>query len=191
MVQSFLVEETTELIYDNDKLQEWKQKCEELGLEGQLELASTDKSPMPFPLMNTVMQRVYETMCPAKVSYKTYKKTTIPLEVLSLIALSEREQYFTEIQIWYDDKSPDPIAVGRIVSKQYSWQYDQYIIARWGDELKSFDILKDLALKRYTNSQTIELQSKIEEAKHKLATVEVNSKKYFDGTGSEHDVTPF
>lgn len=48
MVQTFLVEESKELIYDDEKLNEWKQKCEELGLSEQLALANPEKSPIPL-----------------------------------------------------------------------------------------------------------------------------------------------
>lgn len=191
MVQSFLVEETKELIYDSEKLDEWKAKCKELGLKNQLELASEEKSPMPFPFMNTVMKRVYETICPAKVDYKSYKKTTIPLEVLSLIALSEQEKYFDSIMIWYDDKSPDPLAIGVIKNKQYSYIEDFYLIARWGDELKAFETLKNIAIKVYANTQELTLKDKMAECKHKLENLENNVARYFDAQIESYHVTPF
>jgi len=128
MVQKFIVEEATELIYDSDKIEEWKVKCEELGLTKQIALANGDKSPIPFEYMNTVSERVYETLCPTKQNYREYHKTAIPLEVLSLIALSEKEKYFDKIEIWYDDKTPDPLAVGYVKEGQYS--YKKYSIAR-------------------------------------------------------------
>lgn len=81
MVQSFLVEESKELIYDTDSIEEWKAKCELLGLDNQLALSKPDKSPIPFEFMNTASMRVYETLCPAKEDYKSYRKTAIPLEV--------------------------------------------------------------------------------------------------------------
>ena len=41
-----------------------------------------------------------------------YDKTPIPVEILDLVALSINENYFKEIEIWYDDKNPDPVCVG-------------------------------------------------------------------------------
>jgi hypothetical protein len=190
MVQTFLVEETKELIYDNDSLNEWKIKCEELGLSAQLELSTKEKSPVPFEFMNTVAKRVYETICPAKVNYKQYAKTAIPLEVLSLIALSEKEGYFKEIQIWYDDKTPDPFAVGfrKRSGSTYDWDYEFYTIARWGDALRPFEELKEMAIKSFHKTQKLGLQSKMIEAKQKLESLEITVAKYFNAEAEAYEM---
>ena len=36
----------------------------------------------------------------------------MPLEVMRELAFCKTEKYFNTIRIWYDDKTPDPIAVG-------------------------------------------------------------------------------
>ena len=189
MVQTFLVEETTELIHDDQKLGEWKQKCEELGLTAQLELANPEKSPIPFESMNTVSQRVYETLCPSRVNYKEYRKTAIPLEVLGLIHLSVNEGYFEKIDIWYDDKTPDPIAVGLV--KISSYQYDYFTIARWGDVLRPFEELKTLAIQRFINSSKIQIKTKIADYNNKLENVENNAHRYFEVQADNYDVVGF
>ncbi len=166
MVQTFIVEETSELIFDNDKLDEWKEKCSELGLSKQLELAEVKSSPIPFEFMNSVTLRVYETLCPLKTKYQDYSKTPIPIEVLSLIALSEKESYFNRIEIWYDDKTPDPLVVGFKEVSQYN--HDKYLIARWGDVLRPFAELKEKAITVFKNSSRIRLQRQISEYETKL-----------------------
>ena len=186
MIQSFLVEETKELIYDSEKIDEWKSKCEELGLSEQLALAEPGKSPVPFEHMNTVGRRVYETICPQKTDYKKYSKTAIPLEVLSLIALSEKEHYFKEIQIWYDDKSPDPLAVG-LINKE-PWLVDHYLIARWGDVLRPFDELKEKAIKVYKNSSLLNLRRTLAETNEKIANIDNNVALYFDAQIESYSV---
>ncbi len=191
MVQSFLVEESKELIYDADKLSEWKQKCEALGLSDQLALAATDKSPIPFEAMNEVSLRVYSTLCPEMRDYKKYNRTTIPLEVLALIHLSVNEGYFKSVEIWYDDKAPDPLAVGFTQAKGEYSHRDNFLIARWGDMLRPFEELKSLALTRYTHASRLSLQSKISDLQHRLENVEVNSARYFEGDAQYYDVTGF
>lgn len=178
MTQTFLVEETKELIYDSDKIEEWKAKCEELGLTGQLSLMTDGKSPIPFECMNEAVKRVYETLCPMKEKYKTYHKTAIPLEVLSLIALAEKESYFDEIEIWFDDKTPDPLAVGTV--KDGTWNKKYYPIARWGDVLRPFDELKTKAIAVYKNTQRLQLSGNIAEMQNRLANLEINVERYFD-----------
>jgi hypothetical protein len=193
MVQTFIVEESKELIYDSDKIQEWKEKCEILGLDKQLALTVKEASPVPFEFMNTVSRRVYETICPAKVGFMDYAKTAIPLEVLGLIHLSVNEKYFKTIQIWYDDKTPDPLAVGvrQRAGSPYEWDNELYLIARWGDVLRPFDELKEMAIRVFTNSEKINLQRKISEAKAKFESIKENAAAYFDAQCEKYDVNPF
>lgn len=75
MVQTFVIEETKDLIYDSENLDKWKKKCEDLGLTKQLSLSSPEKSPIPFQYMNTAQKRVYETLCPQSVQFGDYDKT--------------------------------------------------------------------------------------------------------------------
>lgn len=188
MIQSFLVEEAKELIYDTDKLDEWKEKCEQLGLENQLSLCSKG-SPVPFEYMNSTAQRVYETLCPKKENYKIYRKTAIPMEVLSLIALSVHENYFEYVEIWYDDKTPDPLAVGKI--KKDSYSYDHYLIARWGDVLRPFEELKEKAISVYRRSAEVALRSKIADLNVKLQNIDSNVDAYFDVQIENYNVVGF
>lgn len=189
MVQTFIVEESKDLIYDSDKISEWKNKCIELGLSEQLKLSEENKSPIPFENMNEVSKRVYETLCPAIVEYKKYGKTTIPLEVLGLIKLAEDEGYFDYIEIWYDDKSPDPLAVG--VVKINDWKRENFLMARWGDVLRPFNELMKMAIQRYKKKSTLDLKNKIAEASNKLENIDLNVERYFNADNNSYDVIGF
>lgn len=112
MEEIFFNKELSDVAFDIEALDEWKSICGELGLESQLSLTKGKDSPIPYPFINTTMDRVYKSLCPASVEYNEYKKTTIPLIVLKQIAFSVKENHFEKIEIWYDDKSPDPVAVG-------------------------------------------------------------------------------
>lgn len=112
VVETFVIEETAHLIYDNEKLDEWNSLVAELGLEGQTKIQVVGKSPIPFMHLKKTMVNVFETLCPRRVEVEKYSITPIPVEILSLIALSKNEKYFDTIQIWYDDKSPDPACIG-------------------------------------------------------------------------------
>lgn len=111
-VETFVIEETASLIYDNDKLNKWNDLVKDLNLKGQTKIIAPEKSPIPFMFIKTGMLKVFETLCPTKVDVTDYDITPIPLEILDLVALSVRESYFTNIQIWYDDKDPDPLCIG-------------------------------------------------------------------------------
>lgn len=113
-VETFVIEETAELIYDNEKLDEWNRMIEELNLKGQSQIVKKDKSPIPFMHLKQSMVSVFETLCPRKVAVEDYDVTPIPVEILSLISLSKKENYFNKVEIWYDEKSPDPVCVGMV-----------------------------------------------------------------------------
>lgn len=112
VVETFIIEETQELIYDNEKLDEWNLMVNKLGLKGQTKICAPQKSPIPFLPMKRNMVNVFSTLCQAKQAIEDYDKTPIPVEILSLVSLSIREKYFNKIEIWYDDKDPDPACIG-------------------------------------------------------------------------------
>lgn len=120
VVETFLVEEVTDLIHDVEQLERWGNLVDELGLTGQTKIAVKGKSPLPFLHMKKSLQNVFECLCPRKVPVETFSTTPIPVQILDLIALSKREGYFDNIEIWYDDKDPDPACVGMKFHKFYS-----------------------------------------------------------------------
>jgi hypothetical protein len=124
VVETFIIEETAELIYDNEKLDRWNELIEKLELKGQSSIVSKDKSPIPFLHLKTSMVNVFRTLCPRQVSVEKYDVTPIPVEILGTIALSKKEEYFNKIEIWYDDKSPDPACIGTTGYWYQSTWYD-------------------------------------------------------------------
>lgn len=121
MVKSYFNEELENVVFDSDTQEEWSKLASNLGLESQLSFIKKADSPMPYPFMNKSLVHIFETLCPVKVDYTRYDKTPIPLEVLRELSFCVNEKYFEEIEIWYDDKTPDPIAVGHI--KRYLCKY--------------------------------------------------------------------
>ena len=113
-VETFIVEETAELIYDNEKLEKWNELVTRLELKGQTKIVSEDKSPIPFMPLNTSLINVLKCLCPRAVDVDEYDVSAIPVEILDLIALSKNENYFNKIEIWYDDKTADPCCIGTL-----------------------------------------------------------------------------
>lgn len=112
VVETYIIEETQELIYDNERLDKWNEHVSTLGLIGQTKIQAKDKSPIPFLHMKEPLVNVFTQLCPRHVNITEYDKTPIPVEILDLAALSVKESYFNKIEIWYDDKAPDPACVG-------------------------------------------------------------------------------
>ena len=184
MVETFKNQELENVIFDLDSQDEWKDIVAELGLGNQMSFMDKAKSPMPYPFINSSMKNIFTTLCPANAELDKYTKTPIPLEVLKEIKFCVHENYFDSIIIYYDDKSPDPIAVGK--TKRYQAYYkdeenntqctayefssdkqareyvellghkvtnifsenNEYLIARWGDELRPMAELKKMATER-------------------------------------------
>lgn len=128
-VQIFMNEELSDTLFQVDSLEEWKQLASEMGLEEQVEMVKGKNSPNPYPYMSRGIQTVMETLCPEKVRVEKYNKTPIPLEVMRQLSFSIKENHFQHIEIWYDDKTPDPLAVG--------YNYD------WYASDKSYNKLRD------------------------------------------------
>lgn len=125
-VETFIIEETAPLIYDNEQLDKWNDLVKELGLKGQTNIVKPNKSPIPFMFLNQGLKNILDTLCPKRVSIENFDISPIPVEILSLVSLSNMEKYFNKIQIWYDDKQKDPCCIG--ITSEYLL-YEGYVKA--------------------------------------------------------------
>lgn len=190
-VETFFQEEVTELIYDNDKLEEWKRLNESLGLTGQQSLAKPDKSPIPFMFMKESVNSIFQVLCPRETEYKSFDITPIPLEILKLISLSVEEGYFSTILIKWDDQTPDPVVIGQVKKygewQNYNWdtakeasealgkevskwncETKNYLIGKWGDVKYSMDQLAEMAKGRHMKSERKRLEDYIADYEKQL-----------------------
>jgi hypothetical protein len=134
-VEVYFDTELMDLVFDPTELDSWKEAIDELGLEGQKSvLGGNETSTVPYPYMNTMMVNLYGTLCPSKVEVKEYSKTPIPKEVLEQLRFTIKEQHFQGIEIWYDDKSPDPVVVGKTF-KWYGYKDGTYLQDKDGKQL--------------------------------------------------------
>jgi hypothetical protein len=227
MVQIFQNEELNDVMFQVEALDEWKEIATSLGMEHQLTFVKSAESPLPYPYINKSMDIVFSTLCPTKVNFKQYDKTPIPLEVMKQIAFSIKENHFKEIEIWYDDKSPDPIAVGKtyqwyVYDKKYNRLKDDknkdvlfeteneakeyaelvsfdcygtskttinyYAIARWADELRPLNELKEIAKGRLLERFGAVLRVEIEEKTQALKKLTDNVVLFLNGEITENQL---
>lgn len=188
LVETFVIEETASLIYDNEQLDSWNSMVEELGLEGQNSIQTKTKSPIPFMHVKKSLENVFECLCPRKVDIKDYNVTPIPVEILELVMLSKRENYFDKIQIWYDDKSPDPVCLG---VKHLNWygQNDNGSLDtsfKTKEEAQAFMNEKGYTKnKPYGTNQTHYLLGKWADAKHSFEELkEIATKRFIAQEGN-------
>ena len=179
VIETFYVSETVNLIHDNDALTKWNEKVEELKLSGQKEVVKEDKSPIPFLWMNSAIVSTFETLCPTKIDIKKYDKTPIPVELLEVVSLCVKEDYFDCIKVWYNEKQKDPVIVGYVAKKgekKEDWQFEyygqKYLIGRWADVKASLDQLIERAKKVFIQSETFDLKREIKDRQRKLEDLE-------------------
>lgn len=124
---------------------------EELDLGGQRGLISADQTEVaPYRQMTLEEIQVYCLVTPEITPVEQYRGEAIPLRVLQVLAHAKSLGIYAKFEIWakasVDVK--DPVLVGRM-HQQYHWEppksEDTHILARWGEELEPFPVLKEKA----------------------------------------------
>lgn len=219
-VQIYQNEELNDIMFEIPALEEWKALATEMGMENQLEFVRKAETPIPYPNINRSLNIVFKTLCPMAVDFRAYTKTPIPLEVMKQLSMSINDKHFQKIEIWYDDKKADPVAVG-VNEKFYAYdrsynrmkgadnqdilfdtpkeatsyaeltgflctgtgmgRRDEYLIARWADELRPIEELRNLAKERLLEKYGAELRVEIEEKSQALKMLTDNITKYLNG----------
>lgn len=142
--------------------------------------------------MNTALKSVFEELCPRKSKIEEYNKTPIPVEALSLVALSKKEGYFYKIEVWYNDKNPDPAIIGYKDNGgkgewDKDWKADRYLLARWSDVKASLAELTERAKNLFIVRRKTEIQQSIRNSQRELEDIESTANTQF-GFGGEPGV---
>lgn len=179
MATQIFIEPELENLHENSE--EWLKVCAELGLHEQLRRAGTiEKVGNPYMKVDPRSERVYTMLCPAKEVYTKYSNSTIPLDILQEINRCVKNGWFNKIEVWYDDKSPDPFVVGHIYRNGSEWNSDKFLIARWGDELLPFEQLLAKAVSRFRDAYKAALQHLIATCEVRLKDVDTDINGYID-----------
>lgn len=159
--------------------EEWKAKVEELELEGQKSLMEGEaKSPIPFMLIEKDMEAIFSTVCPRTQNIEDYSSQPIPMEALSTVGLAVKENYFERIEVWSNEKDPDPLIVG--VAK-IDGNMTKFLMARWGREKKTLEDLKKRAMELWIPKAINKLKSEIKENEGKLDRIQELAEMHFNG----------
>lgn len=200
VVETFFVEETLSLVHDATDLQKWNDLVSFLDLSGQKTIVKEDKSPIPFLWMNETLIATFKVLCPTETDITKYNKMPIPLEILDLVALSKREEYFDYIEIWYDEKTKDPVCIGQKTKEEYKdrdewyrkYHTEKYLIGKWSDVKASFNELLERAKNRFINEKSLELKQTIKNATRQLEDIqEEAARKFGFGTSKAYPDLPF
>lgn len=143
--KSFLIEEHESTVFDLTEMDQWHDLVQVLGLEKQAELVKVGSSLTfaPFPAMTEAESTIFKSVLDRHTDYREFSGEAIPLKILSLIALCEKEKYFDKIQIWHSREIPDPLVVGLKYQNEKDreednhWRALSFKIGVWGDKIKS------------------------------------------------------
>lgn len=145
------IEPELEQLQDSDSAAEWQLICEELKLPGQLSL--TEKSggnyAPPYMVVDPKTERIIRVLCPEKIEVQKYSQSTIPLDILREVHKCVENKWYHKIEVFYDNKSPDPFVIGFLTDR---WDSPCHLIARWGAELLPFEELEIKAINRLKNA---------------------------------------
>lgn len=203
VVETFYQEDVAPMLFNEKELAEWKELNAELGMEGQETLhREPDTDPIPFMHMKMKHRRIIQTLCPANTFFTSFSISPIPLPILKAIQHAVKEKMFSEIKVYWDDKSPDPAVVG--IKKMwgewnnYSWHTkeeaekglgkelgsynysdEQYLIGKWGDVALDWEQLEEKAVARYMKQQRSSIEDSIKDYERRLTDVITDTEKYF------------
>lgn len=138
--------------------------CESLGLKGQLKKSDDGVvTQIPYRTLTQDESFVYFILCPEKVSVTDYSKP-LPLEILKTIAyvrtLDLPELAYLEVWDRTSAMVKDPVLIGR----KTEWSGENYLLARWGEELLPLGVLLPDALRIFNTKY----KQVLKQIKHKV-----------------------
>jgi hypothetical protein len=175
MTTQIFIEPELEKLHEH--CEEWGQLCTGLGLQKQLKkIGKVEGVANPYMKLDPRTERVYQMLCPRRELYTDYGAGTLPLEIVQEIHRCKENEWFAVMEIWYDDKSPDPFLVGYDSKKGGN----KFLIARWGDELLPFEQLVEKAINRYKEAYNWALNRLIMDCEGRKQDIEADIRTYID-----------
>ncbi len=126
---------------------------EELGLSGQKEMVNDEGKREPYQKLTADQAMIFSTLFPSFCKIDEYSEGPIPYRVLK--EAKQAREHFKYLYVLYDTPAEikDPVLVG-CNQEMYLYSHNNIegvyskssLIARWGDALESFDVLKERAL---------------------------------------------
>jgi hypothetical protein len=187
MVETFeQTEEAASGVKEEDRNEEALALIEKLGLEGQQQMIKKKETGVvlrcPYRQMNVTELRVYEALYPQKTTIARYNQGMIPLRVLQVAAHAKSLECFKEIQIWGEKSVPkDPILVGLMQNPERSWSEDVFILARWGNALEAFEVLRERARKTLAAQYKAQCEKTQSECAKILSCLEAIAEEHLSG----------
>lgn len=131
---------------ENALLEEVREKCEPLGLDGQVSLITNKKEEVEpdmreqsvlypgnyYPTLSPQDEEVWSTWLPCVEDLKVYNERQLPPEILVELTLLYELKLFQwyEILTYSDEQTYECLLVGY-------FNHEDFLVARWGERLQS------------------------------------------------------
>ena len=179
VVETYIIEETQELIYDNEKLDQWNKRVQELGLTGQTKIKAKDKSPIPFLHMKSTLVNVFLQLCPRRGDIKDYDKTPDP----ACVGLAGKWIVYKKNYSHIAEVATETEALAFKSDPEYYNHYFEetakYLIGRWADVKQSFEELTAKAKKLFIANRKVTIEKAIKDELRKLEDLEHEAAEQF------------
>lgn len=148
---------------------------ESLGLTGQQSLAAKREGKpdarCPYREITKEESQVYSILCPTKVGISAYSASPIPLRVLQIASHAMSLGTFDHLEVW-DRASVEvknPVLVANTTKNNWDTGHKCFILARWGEELETFVVLKKRAVEISLARIREKVKKFVAELEHKSA----------------------
>lgn len=128
-----------------------KELCRELGIVGISTEQTSEEIIAIYHPLNAYERKCLGVLCQQNDKLEDYCTAPIPLEILEEIKILKKAGVFDEFRVLHSVEEPDPILIGKRWKNDedrengYSWNKQEFLIARWGDEAKPLSDLCRLA----------------------------------------------
>lgn len=136
---------------------------EKLGAEKQSNFYREGASVAPYRMMTPEEKAVYEIVLPNRDEIDKFDAGPIPLRVLQVAAHAKEVLEVGTLVVWHQGVGKDDPLMTLRIGASYSGKY--YLLARWGEVLEEFSVLRDKAVERLSlkvKSKLAELTSQLE-----------------------------
>lgn len=144
-VETFEVQEVATC--EGEELETVREMVKTLGLEGQERFFAEEKGACPYRKITAQEKLVYQTLCEKETEMSKYADGPIPLRIMQIGAHAQSVIEFGTLVVWHpvNGDVKDPVLLSKV--KKGSWEYEYFLLARWGEVLEEFAVLQAQAAK--------------------------------------------
>lgn len=131
---------TTEDVLSASTADEWKRLAAECGLSALLEKREAGEVDIGWTKLDNQTGNALRWLCPQSCELAEYRYDVPPIEALGLISFAQMTGSFDKIMIHYNDRLPDPVAIGTKGNSKYlicAWGPDEIPVERWVEKFRT------------------------------------------------------